>query len=51
LFYSLKYKKQFRDWLWLKVREPNIMKQFHPSRLLENLEDEDADLDEALNNL
>ena len=54
LFYSLKFKRQFRDWLWLKVREPKIMFKFHPSCLLEiieNLEDKDVDFDKILNNL
>lgn len=26
LFYSLKFKKRFRDWLWIKVREHRIRK-------------------------
>jgi hypothetical protein len=26
LYYCLKFKKQFRDWLWLKVRRPKIFK-------------------------
>lgn len=33
LFYSLKYKKQFRRWLWEKVREPIIKKRLSPERL------------------
>jgi hypothetical protein len=32
----------------MKVREPKIMKQYHPSYLIENLH-EDTDLDEVLN--
>lgn len=33
LYYSLKFKKQFRDILWIKIREPRIMKQFHPDNI------------------
>jgi len=47
-YYSLKFKKPFRDLLWLKIREPRIRKQFNPIHL-KNLS-EDADLDEFLNN-
>ena len=47
LYYSLKFKNKFRYWLWKKVREPKIQKQFHPSRLLELLKDHDInDVDE-----
>jgi Leucine-rich repeat (LRR) protein len=42
LFYSLKFKEKIRDWLWLKIREPKIMEQFHPSCFLKNL-DEDSE--------
>jgi hypothetical protein len=48
LYYSLKFKKRFRDWLWIRVREPQIREKYHP-RYLENL-DEEADLDEVLEN-
>ncbi len=47
LYYSLKFKKQFRDLLWLQIREPRIRKQFNPIHL-ENIR-EDTDLDEFLN--
>jgi len=47
LYYSLKFKKQFRDLLWLRIREPKIRKQFNPIHL-ENL-GEDTDFDEFLN--
>jgi hypothetical protein len=51
LYYSLKFKNKFHDWLWKKVREPKIQKQFHPSRLLELLKDHDInDVDEELLN-
>jgi Leucine-rich repeat (LRR) protein len=47
LYYSFKFKNKFRDWLWKKVREPKIQQQFHPSRLLELLKDNDInDVDE-----
>ena len=49
LYYSLKFKKQFRDWLWVKIREPKTMKKYHPSYLLENLQ-EDTDLNDFLDN-
>jgi hypothetical protein len=48
LYYSLKFKKRLRDWLWIRVREPKIREKYHP-RYLDNL-DEDADLDEILEN-
>ena len=49
LYYSLKFKKQLRKWLWEKVREPNIKKMYNPTYLIENLKEED-DLDKVLNN-
>jgi len=49
LYYCLQFKKQFRKWLWEKVREPTIKKIFHPIYLIENL-GEDDDLDTVLNN-
>ena len=49
LCYCLQFKKQFRKWLWEKVREPNVMKRYSPNYLIENLGDED-DLDTVLNN-
>ena len=48
LYYSLKFKKRFRDWLWTKVREPRIREKYHYRYLLENLADEETDLDEVL---
>ena len=48
LYFCLKFKNQFRDWLWVKVREPKIMRKYYPSYL--NSLDEDADLDEFLDN-
>ena len=49
LYFSLKFKKQLRKWLWEKVREKKIIDKYHPNYLLENLE-ENADLDKFLNN-
>ena len=49
LYYCLKFKKQFRKWLWEKVREPNIKKMYNPNYLVENLKKED-DLDTVLDN-
>jgi hypothetical protein len=43
LYYCLKFKNKLRDWLWKKVREPKIQQQFHPSRLVELLKDNDID--------
>jgi hypothetical protein len=42
-YYALTFKKQFRDWLWKKVREEKIKKQYHPNKLLKFLEDNDMD--------
>jgi hypothetical protein len=50
LYYSLKFKKQFRHWLWVRVREPKIRMKYHPDYLLKSLCDKDTDFDELLNN-
>ena len=47
-FYANKYKEKFRNWLWVKIREPKIQEHFHPQYLLENVIDEETDLDEVL---
>ena len=49
LYYCLRFKTQFRRWLWERIREPKIQKQYHPEYLRQNLMDEDADLDGVLN--
>jgi Leucine-rich repeat (LRR) protein len=49
LYYCVKFKKHLRKWLWEKVREPNIMKMYHPKYLIENLGEND-DLDTFLDN-
>jgi len=46
---GVKFKKQFRNWLWEKIRRHKIEKIFHPSYLIENLMDEKTDLDTILN--
>lgn len=33
----LKYKKQFRDWLWVRIRLPKIQQQYHHNNLTELL--------------
>jgi hypothetical protein len=38
LFYCLRFKTRFRDWLWDKIRRPKIEAQYHPSRVAELLE-------------
>jgi hypothetical protein len=50
LYYSVKYKPQFRKWLWEKVRKPKIEKKYHPKHLEELLTNENADLDDVLHN-
>ena len=49
LYYSLKFKKRFRDWLWIKVREPKIRMKYSHDYLVEHLHEE-TDLDELLEN-
>ncbi len=48
LYYSLKFKKRFHDWLWIKVRLPKIESQYHPDNLYKLLEG-DTDIDTVLN--
>jgi len=49
LYYCLKFKKQFRDWLWVKIREPKIRLKYSHAYLVEHLH-ENTDLDELLSN-
>ena len=49
LYYSLKYKKRFRDWLWVKIREPKIRERYSHNYLVANLHEE-TDLDDLLEN-
>ena len=47
LFYTLKYKKQFLDLLWVRIREPKIRNKYKPENLIAMLEEkEDITLDE-----
>ena len=48
LYYCIKFRAQFRKYLWERVREPKIVKKYDPNYLIEHLGD-DADLDEVLN--
>ena len=49
LYYCLKFKKRFRDILWVKIREPKIRIKYSHDYLVENLHEE-TDLDELLKN-
>jgi Leucine-rich repeat (LRR) protein len=49
LHYSLKFKNQFRNWLWEKVRKPKIEQKYHPNNLIQKL-NENTDLDTVLIN-
>jgi Leucine-rich repeat (LRR) protein len=53
LFYSLKFKKQLREWLWVKVREPRIQEYYSPAnlqKLLSGIDEQDQEqLDAVLN--
>ena len=48
LYYCLKFKKRFRDLLWVKIREPKIRSKYSHKYLVEHLRD--TDLDEFLQN-
>ena len=44
IYYSTKFKQRFRDWLWVRIREPKIRDKYSPSNLIERIsgiEDED----------
>jgi Leucine-rich repeat (LRR) protein len=43
LYYSRKFKKKFRDLLWVKIREPKIRKKYSYDYLIANLKDNDLD--------
>ena len=52
LFWCLKYKQKFRDWLWLKVRLPKIENMYHPSKLNALLNEKNDDItEEELDNV
>jgi len=58
MYYSLKFRRQLRRWLWVCVKEKQIMKKYSPANLVKLLENVDLDmdseeedkLDEVLNN-
>jgi hypothetical protein len=50
LYYCLKFKTQFRDFLWKKIREPKIIQKYHPSYFDEFLKDDNDNLDMVLDN-
>jgi hypothetical protein len=43
-YFCLKFKNKFKRWLWEKVREPKIMKKFHPDHLNSLQENEDLEV-------
>jgi Leucine-rich repeat (LRR) protein len=48
-FYTIKYKKQLKNWLWMRIREPKIKYKYHPSNLMTMLkgrEEDEMTLDE-----
>jgi hypothetical protein len=47
LYYCLKFKTQFRNWLWEHVRKHKIEEKFNPSELLLLLE-KGGDLEEII---
>ena len=49
LYYCLKFKKRFRDLLWVKIREPKIRLKYSHDYLVKHLH-EDTNLDELLEN-
>ena len=54
LYYSLKFKKQFRYLLWVKVREPKIQEYYSPQNLMKLLngidESDEEEIDNVLSN-
>lgn len=47
LYYTLKYKARFWDWLWIKVRLPRIERAHHPDRLRARLAEAEREGEEA----
>ena len=43
LFYALKYKKQFRLFLWDRIRRPKIEVQYHPTKLVQFIQEHPED--------
>jgi Leucine-rich repeat (LRR) protein len=49
LYYCLKFKKQFRYWLWIRIREPKIREKYSSENLLKLLNGKnDEDLEQVL---
>jgi Leucine-rich repeat (LRR) protein len=48
LYYAIKFKRKFRRWLWELVREPKISRRFHPNNLVKCIEENDDNLDIAI---
>jgi len=46
-----KYKRQFRDWLWVKVRLPMTQRKYNPEKLISLLENIDENDEETFNNV
>jgi hypothetical protein len=47
MYYTLKYKQQFRHLLWNKIREPKIRAKYHPANLEKMLEEHgELDIDQ-----
>ena len=44
IIHAVKFKKQFRHWLWVRVREPKIKEKYHYKHLLELKEEDELDL-------
>lgn len=44
IIHAVKFKKQFRDWLWIKVRKPATQRLYNPDKLLDLKEEDDLDL-------
>jgi Leucine-rich repeat (LRR) protein len=47
LYYCIKFRDQFRKYLWVRVREPKIAKKYNPDYLIEHLGN-NTDLDQVL---
>ncbi len=50
LYFSIKYKKQFMNWLWEFVRKPKIEEMYHPSNLLKFMNENKTNWEEELEN-
>lgn len=35
VFWAMKFKKRFRDWLWIRVRQPAMLEKYRPSNFAE----------------